>query len=433
MRRNKLIIKIVAVIVFLIMSTIVCKIYFSDNTSLSYILEESDFSQTSPPNNLIAPGTIALVEEGKKGVLKIICPCENALGDSIRNYFIKSPSADINLFSQLEGDFSLDLSFMNKFTSESKSSIVKKITLKLSNVKILELPDDAVFKNIKYRSPYCTQAINKRLASGKRVTMIKRVIQADAEYIVDFEDRLSQSDTLNLMKNLALELTGGSSIKEKNIIIGKNLFWGVDDDIALGNLKPNELPSIGSKNRPRLTQINKAYKVEYEKVSHSVSPIKQPSAMSCWIATYTMMLSWKEQKNYKIEDVLDNLGEPWKSYYYDDTGLPAKAVKDFLLQTNLNFEPPASYTLESYINWLKETGPLWIISGDGLSSHAKLLVGIYGDNSGDISIFEFIDPETGKIQRMEMMKFISEYEKEVRFLNRVDSDIPYRIQIIHFK
>ena len=321
---------------------------------------------------------------------------------------------------------------MDKFSLRSKANSVKEITIKLSNVKIIELPEDAVFKNLKNRKPYCTQAIDNRINSGKKVTLVNRVIQADAEYIVYFSSNLLHADTFNLMNDLALELTGGTILSENNKIIGKNLYWGVDDDIALGSLKPNELPSTGSRNRGRLTQKDKSYKVEFEKVSHNVSPIKQPTDMSCWIATYTMMLSWRDNKSYSIEEILDNLGEPWKSFFSGDVGLPASEVENFLRETGLKSEVPSSYTLESYENWLKETGPVWIISGDGISSHAKLLVSILSDNNGEISIFEFIDPATGEIQRMEMLEFIAEYEREAHFLNEMEAEIPFRIQIIHF-
>lgn len=421
------------IISLVIFGIIICLNVLNKSVSISEILKESSFAQIKPPNKLINPGTIALIEEDEEGILKIICPCENAFGDSISQYFVESPSINIDLSNKLNGNFTVDLSFIDRwFSLNPNSNVVKKINLKLSNVKIIELPEDAIFKNIKKRTLYCSQAINNRLDSGKKVTLIKRVLQADAEYSIEFSRALSLNDSLDIIKSIALELAGSTEIKGKNKIIGRNLFWGVDDDMVLGSLKPNELPSTGSNNRPRLTKKNKYYRVELEQVSHNVNPIKQPTNMSCWISVYTMMLSWKNKKNYKIEEVIDNLGEPWKSYHLKDVGLPASKVEDFLKQANLNFEYPSSYTLESYEKWLKETGPVWIISGNGVSSHAKLLTGIFGDNSGEFSIFEFIDPATGEIQRMEMLEFISEYEREARFLNSMEMDIPFRIQIIHF-
>lgn len=431
-KKNKVIIGIFIIVSIATTGIITYLHNLTKSISLSTILEDSDFAQTNPPNNLVSPGTIALIEKDKEGILKIICPCENAFGDSISQYFVESPFVDINISNKLNGDFYVDLSLMNRFSPSSDSNIIKEITLKLSNVKILELPEDAIFKNIKKRTRYCRQAIDNRLSSGEKVTLIKRVIQADAEYLIEFSSSLLQDDTVGLMRSIALELTGNTVIKGKNKIIGKKLYWGVDDDIALGSLKPDELPSTGSENRPRLTKKDKSYKVEFEKVSYDVSPIKQPTDMSCWISVYTMMLSWENKENYKIEEVVNNLGEPWTSYYSNDTGLPASEVEVFLKQTKLKFEIPSSYTLESYENWLKETGPVWIISGNGISSHAKLLTGISGDNSGEISIFEFIDPATGKTQRMEMLEFIAEYEREAHFLNNMEMDIPFRIQIIHF-
>lgn len=431
-KNNKKLVIYSAIICLITFGIITHLIFFNQSMSISRILEKSDFAQTSPPNKLIGPGTIALIEEGQEGILKIICPCENAFGDSISHYFVESPSTNIDFSNRLNGNFIVDLSFLERFTFKPNSSNIKKINLKLSNVKIIELPEDAIFKNINKRTLYCSQAITNRLNSGKKVTLIKRVIQADAEYSIEFSRRLSLNDSLDIIKSLALELTGSTETNGKNKIIGKNLYWGVDDDVVLGSLKPNELPATGSSNRPRLTKSNKSYRVEFEQVSYDLNPIKQPTDMSCWISVYTMMLSWKNKKKYEIKEVIDSLGEPWKSYYLNDVGLPASEVEDFLKKTSLNFEYPSSYTLETYEKWLKETGPVWIISGDGISSHAKLLIGIFGDNNGEFSIFEFIDPATGETQRMEMLDFITEYEREAHFLNNMEMDIPFRIQIIHF-
>lgn len=96
--------------------------------------------------------------------------------------------------------------------------------------------------------------------------------------------------------------------------------------------------------------------------------------------------------------------------------------------------------LDYYSEMLIDYRPLWIITGDGISSHALLLVGTYGPYgsfepavSGDLT-FEFIDPLLRQFVYKPASDFVSEFEQEVFFLNETNqSDVDLRWQILRYR
>ena len=164
--------------------------------------------------------------------------------------------------------------------------------------------------------------------------------------------------------------------------------------------------------------------------------LSQPKSMDCWITVITMMVSWRDAKTYTIEAVAAKLGDPWKLYYDTNTGLPFNDQEKLIRELSLKGEPPANYITKAYLELLKAHGPLWITTGDGFSAHARLLIGIETDTTkktkGDT--FIFIDPKlsTGKPVRLNSLQFFSQFEEEMRELNRENYKGPLRIQIYHF-
>lgn len=116
-----------------------------------------------------------------------------------------------------------------------------------------------------------------------------------------------------------------------------------------------------------------------------------------------MLRSWKESKPLSVSSAVADLGPPWDDFYVKDTGLPAGREVEFVRAAGMEAEGPANYTIEFYLEALRKPGPLWIITGEGISAHARLLVGIYGNpHVGGVqayreTIFEFIDSEFGLV------------------------------------
>ena len=79
---------------------------------------------------------------------------------------------------------------------------------------------------------------------------------------------------------------------------------------------------------------------------------------------------------------------------------------DFITKLGMVGEPPASYLLQKYIDWVNTYGPIWITTDssaqDGVfSPHARILVKITGTGTPDGigTFFTFIDPATGTSPR----------------------------------
>lgn len=180
-------------------------------------------------------------------------------------------------------------------------------------------------------------------------------------------------------------------------------------------------------------QINQYKDDDKNLIYYDIESIKQPSSMSCWATVYTMMFSWKHGESMDIEQAISKLGEPWMSYYKSDTGLPGGQETEFANSAGLKKEPPANYSLDGFLKMLKNHGPLWIATGDGIMSHARLMIGASGDKSYQNTKFTFIDPQTGEYNQQQALKFFEDFEKEARFIvNNKRSTISLRWQIIHW-
>jgi hypothetical protein len=153
-----------------------------------------------------------------------------------------------------------------------------------------------------------------------------------------------------------------------------------------------------------------------------VPAIKQPSPMSCWATVYAMMKSWKAGKPVSIEAAIAELGPPFTSYLSEDNGLPGGQELAFVKAGSLHAMPPASYPLTLFRKLLRDRGPVWIITGDGITSHARLLVGIYGASEAEkratyeATTMEFIDPASGTYVYEPALKFYDMFERETAFI-----------------
>ena len=469
-RKNKIIIALVVLVpvaIFIVISLL----NSSGDVSVGQILTEYGFTELKPPSTLIKPGTWIEVLNTEPLHVSIICTPENALGLEGNEELRDSPSIDAQMVSKLSKSFELGASALEKVKGAVEFSEIKKISFQLKSIKLLELPDDAVMRALPDRKQHCLEAIRFRVEGEQLVSMIKSVLIADMYYRVEFDKKLSSDVEAKLKEELALELDLRLQTAEDGSqeIVGRNLVWGIREDARLATvgltLPPTGGPGEDLKvipaakgivkiskpenrfnkfylNKPlnlldpeQLTQLSRNKKI----IAYNVKPLKQSSNMSCWATVYAMMKSWKENKDYEVNKVVAKLGNPWNRYYLSDNGLPAGKEKSFVRFVGMNTEPPANYTIEAYITMLRDHGPLWIITGDGLSSHARLLIGIYGqrDREGELSyeetLFEFIDPLWGTYKYETALDFAHKFEQEARWL--VDGkfdDIELRDQILHW-
>lgn len=175
------------------------------------------------------------------------------------------------------------------------------------------------------------------------------------------------------------------------------------------------------------------------RVRLDVPAIKQPSPMSCWATVYAMMKSWKARRPVSIEAAIAELGAPYTTYLAEDRGLPGGQELAFVKAGGLHAMPPASYPLTLFRKLLRNNGPVWIITGDGITSHARLLIGIYGADEAEkratyeSTTMEFIDPASGTYVYEPALGFYEMFERETAFIvdNGYDS-LDLRWQVISY-
>lgn len=461
--RNSIKIISVTVLVLPVLFFLYSKFIIHERASISEVLRDIGFIEIRPPSNLTPPGTwVSVVSENPLSVT-IICPPERALGEDLQERLMRSESVDREVASKLSGEFSISNALHSEIKADNRFDSIENISVKLLNVGIIEVPTDAVVAGIRSRDQDCKDAISFLKDTGK-VSMIKSVLIADAYYDIGFSSSVESAVEQNLKKEIALKFD--LRVKAENSgslsIVGKGLIWGIREDSNLAKIGL-ELPSTGgeqlasvekttdtiplgsgisAENGPATIQfkpLRRVFSDEEVIVSHSVNPIRQTSAMSCWAAVYSMMDSWKSNRKRTTSEVIAELGEPWTDYYLKDQGLPANQQRKFISTVDMKSLPPASYSLEAYIEMLSEKGPLWIVTGDGLSSHARLLIGIYGSGKKSgieayrDTTFEFIDPIDGSYSYSNALDFVNSFESEARWLvdNKL-TDIEFRDQIIYW-
>ncbi|MER5228035.1 papain-like cysteine protease family protein [Streptomyces flaveus] len=127
--------------------------------------------------------------------------------------------------------------------------------------------------------------------------------------------------------------------------------------------------------------------------------------------------------------------QEYREFYLANTGLPTANKDDFVLRSRMAAEPPASYRLEQYIDWLKTYGPLWVTrdsaEGELFSPHAWVLIRISGTGTPDgaSTVLTLIDTATGIEETLTFAKFVRAYEDMGR---ETGSGLPLRPQVVRF-
>ena len=429
------------------------KAHFQNERSLGVILEKNGYVEFKPPSKLVTPGTWVSTNGETPLNLSIICQPIDALGIE-PNSLISSASIDTELTANLDQSFEIDAKLLKSIKSKNDLKDIESVSLKLTNVKIVEIADNVVHAGIANRSKSCRDAISYRLANDFKVTMIKSALYADVTYVAKLRASLSGVSQANVERELASALKSkiDSTDKETITLSGRQLIWGVRDDISLAKVGIG-LPNTGGTSDTNgllqglgpvesvLTdeQVRRTFPTDHKFASYDVIPIKQTGSMDCWATVYTMMISWRDKTDYTIASALSNLPDEYSEYYAKNRGLPGGQENAFVENAGMTARPPAAYFLFGYVNMLRDHGPLWIITGDGISSHAKLLIGIYGPSleekvsAYEKAIFEFIDPLNGSYEYQTAFNFMDDFEKEARWIvDTRQDDQDLRWQILHF-
>lgn len=406
----------------------------SELTSLSAELAKLGFTPIVPPSRLTPPGTIVSVIRQDPLHVDIACPSAAALGADIESRLLGSPSTQVTVTEGLSRQLAFDAGFIEWLKSTGSFKSLDTITLALSNVQLLEIPDDVVFECCRKRSPGCAAAIALRRKQRKPVSMIKAAITADATIELIFKENTNAQTQTETTHRLATSLGSQMRVGADRRIVGERLIWGIRDDIALGELTAESLPSTGLPERSRLLQPGTPAMVASSIVEYDLAPIKQPSKNTCWAATFAMMLSWKEGRAIPVDTAVAGLGTPWKARYDKDEGLPSgpKAREEFARAAGLELAPPATQTIGGYVSLLKAHGPLWLFLGDAITSHAAILVGVSGEPTFEGGYLTLCDPGSGSFIRHYALEFASAFEIEARRIVDRRPDLDLNPQIMYW-
>ena len=166
----------------------------------------------------------------------------------------------------------------------------------------------------------------------------------------------------------------------------------------------------------------------------TVPHLRQDKRKDCWAVAAAIMIGWNQKQEITPADAVTAAGQKYLKIYNDDTGLFAQDKDDFLLRSRMVAEPPASYRLEQYIDWVKTYGPIWVTvdaaPGQEYSPHARVLIRISGTGTPDGvgTNFTLIDPAIGTEVTQPFAEFIRGYEQLVTD-NRASTLSP---QVVHF-
>jgi len=192
----------------------------------------------------------------------VICPASEAFGPDLAANLSISSSASSKEIASMTGSFSLGASAMDQIKGDLNSNAIKNITVTLSNVRLIELPDSAVFKLLGKHSDSCSKAISFRLKNHQKISIIKSVIQADASYRVAFTGGVDAKTRLQITDRLAASMGLHLNGKSEDTFQANDLYWGVRDDESLAAvLSSPSPPATGTMEHERVLTPGKSARI----------------------------------------------------------------------------------------------------------------------------------------------------------------------------
>jgi len=165
-------------------------------------------------------------------------------------------------------------------------------------------------------------------------------------------------------------------------------------------------------------------------VPGTVTVLAQPSGMTCWATVSTMMLGWHDNQAYTIQAAMDKAGSVYRQKFDADGGLSGSEKPAFLSALGLVAEPPMDYSVQGFLDLLKNYGCLWVTTDEDPSAnfaiHARIVAGMFGDGTPDGTSLRIIDPAGGTRYDETYSAFVKKYEEVI------SQNQPLRVQVVHF-
>jgi hypothetical protein len=167
-------------------------------------------------------------------------------------------------------------------------------------------------------------------------------------------------------------------------------------------------------------------------VPGAVPTIAQPHENLCWAAAAAMMLGWRDQTSYTIEQVVTMAGPAYLAHFQKNEALPFAEKPELVARLGMQSEPFMNRPAAALAAVLQTVGPLWVSTDEdaspALSPHARILVGMHGDGSAAGTQMQWIDPDGGRAYGETFGQFVAKFEALVAGSGR--GSLP--LQIIHF-
>jgi len=136
--------------------------------------------------------------------------------------------------------------------------------------------------------------------------------------------------------------------------------------------------------------------------------LAQPSGMTCWATTATMMMSWRDRQSYPIQTAMDRCGAKWGAMFAKGDGLGAADHGPFARAAGMTYEQLQCFPGQSWEQMLRSYGPLAVVTSGPY--HARIMVGIRGDGTATNTTVDIIDPDGGRRYMLNFGKFIEQFE-----------------------
>ena len=126
--------------------------------------------------------------------------------------------------------------------------------------------------------------------------------------------------------------------------------------------------------------------------------IGQVKTKGCWATVYTMMRSWREGKEYAIEEALEKPGKEYVERYKHNQGLPPSLLRDFWTRGGLTVRGYAFFPDYIWYDLLKQHGLLAVGGANAVTStaglHRRIVQGMNITGAANDRYF-IIDPAFG--------------------------------------
>ncbi|WP_089940024.1 papain-like cysteine protease family protein [Candidatus Entotheonella palauensis] len=217
----------------------------------------------------------------------------------------------------------------------------------------------------------------------------------------------------------------------------------VKDLMSLANQAPKSKVSVQDQEGDRIQTVT----IEKDNTEQDLDPaidfqvpgrlrmLQQPNDMACWATVATILLSWKFDRDYEIEDVLTIAGQEFLDIFNAEQGLKSTDKLVFLARLGLKVASRMDIRhVEAYEQLLRTPSPLWITADEdpsaNFSVHARVLIGMRSGGTPENTEAILIDTATGT-RACESFAVLMQKIEELAIGDDAFSG-SFRPQIVHF-